>query len=388
MTGLAMLIACPEPERVELDVLNRIDELRERLRWQLHEPRRWSGSLRRLSLARAIQGSNSIEGYDARLDDAAAVALGEDPLDVGEETQRALAGHRDAMTHVLQLRQDEEFEHSTQLIKSLHFMMTSYSLANRPGLWRTGQVYVQKEDTGQIVYEGADPADVPALMRALVTRLNEERSADAGHALLYGAMAHLNLVMVHPFKDGNGRMARCLQSLVLARSGLLSPVFLSIEEYLGKNTQDYYEVLARVGQGRWSPEADARPWIRFALLAHLRQAATMLRRVDESAKLWIGMETLAAQHKLPDRCLTALFDAASGLRVRNATYRSSLRDSGEDEISFQTASRDLKSMVDAELLVATGERRNRVYTAGRDLQLLRQGIVAQRDPRDDSDPFA
>lgn len=57
---------------------------------------------------------------------------------------------------------------------------------------------------------------------------------------IQAGMAHLNLVMIHPFRDGNGRMARCLQSLVLARGGILDPVFISIEEYLGRNTQRYY----------------------------------------------------------------------------------------------------------------------------------------------------
>jgi len=85
-------------------------------------------------------------------------------------------------------------------------------------------------------------------------------------------MAHLNLVMIHPFRDGNGRMARCLQSLVLARGGVLSPMFMSIEEYLGRNTHNYYNVLAQVGGGSWQPERDTRPWIRFILTAHLRQA--------------------------------------------------------------------------------------------------------------------
>ena len=79
--------------------------------------------------------------------------------------------------------------------------------------------------------------------------------------------------MVHPFKDGNGRMARCLRSLVLAREGIpLSPVFLSIEEYLGRNTQAYPEVLAQVGDGEWQPYRESRPWIRFTLTAHLHQA--------------------------------------------------------------------------------------------------------------------
>src|SRR5687767_8009543 len=56
-----------------------------------------------------------------------------------------------------------------------------------------------------------------------------------------------------------------LQTLVLARGQIVAPVFSSIEEYLGRNTQAYYDVLAEVGQGAWNPERDARPWLRFCL---------------------------------------------------------------------------------------------------------------------------
>ena len=220
-------------------------------------------------MARAIQGSNSIEGYDAPLDDAAAVDLGEEPLDADEETRLALKGYRDAMTYVLQLAGDPAFEYSEQLLKSLHFMMASYDLQNRPGLWRAGSIYVRKEETGEVVYEGADIDDVPQLIRELVGRLNDETDPPP---MVRAGMAHLNLVMIHPFRDGNGRMARCLQTLVLAREGILSPVFCSIEEYLGRDTQTYYDVLAEVGAGSWHPERNATPWIRFILTAHLRQA--------------------------------------------------------------------------------------------------------------------
>jgi hypothetical protein len=53
-------------------------------------------------MAKAIQGSNSIEGFKATLDDAAAVEVGEQPLDADEETRLALEGYRNAMTYVLQ----------------------------------------------------------------------------------------------------------------------------------------------------------------------------------------------------------------------------------------------------------------------------------------------
>ncbi len=66
-------------------------------------------------------------------------------------------------------------------------------------------------------------------------------------------MAHLNLVMIHPFRDANGRMSRCLQTPVLAREQILAPQFSSIEEYLGRNTQSYYKVLGEVGAESWHP---------------------------------------------------------------------------------------------------------------------------------------
>jgi Fic family protein len=379
-----MLFTAPALDQRELQVLEDIAGLKERLRYQLHEPNRWYGSLRRLSFARAIQGSNSIEGYVAGLDDAAAVAVGEEPLDADEETRLALEGYRRAMTYVLQLASDEEFAYSTQLIKSLHFMMTDYSLHTRPGRWRAGAIYIRKEETGEIVYEGPDIDRVPALMEELAEYLN----GPCGDRVVQAGMTHLNLAMIHPFRDGNGRMARCLQSLVLARGKVLAPVFMSIEEYLGRNTQRYYGVLAEVGQGSWHPENDARPWLRFILTAHLRQARTMLARIRDSERLWVGLEKLVEQNRLHERVIPLLFDAAVGLRVRNATYRASMEESGDEPITEQTASRDFQRLIEAGLLEPNGERRGRYYTATPVVAQIWRQIRADRVARDDTDPFA
>jgi Fic family protein len=374
----------PDLDEVELSVLAEIDGLRTKLRWQLNEPRRWVDSLRRMQFARAVQGSNSIEGYEAALDDAAAIDLGEEPLDADEETRLALKGYRDAMTYVLQLAREAEFTYSGQLIKSLHFMMTNHDLRNRPGLWRAGSIYVRNDETGEIVYEGPDVDQVPELMRRLVEGLNEGGDAPS---LIRGGMAHLNLVMIHPFRDGNGRMGRCLQTLVLAREKILSPHFCSIEEYLGRNAEDYYAVLGRVGGGAWHPERDARPWIRFILAAHLRQARTLLRRVKETEQLWDRLERSVKRLGLPERTVPVLWDAAMGYRVRNATYRAMFNESPDEAISEAVASRDLRQLVELGLLVPRGEKRGRFYLRSRELWDMRQEIIKARDRRDDSDPF-
>lgn len=375
------LFSTPVLGERELAVLAQVEDLRGNLRSRLHEPRRWFGSLRRVSMARAIQGSNSIEGFRATLDDAAAVEMGEQPLDADEETRLALEGYRNAMTYVLQVAPEPDFTYSVQLLKSLHFMMTAYDLKNRPGRWRSGAIYVHKESTGEVVYEGPDTDDVPVLIDQLVGRLN---GRDETPTMVQAAMAHLNLVMVHPFRDGNGRMARCLQTMVLAREGVLAPVFSSVEEYLGADTQAYYDVLALVGDGHWQPERDALPWVRFILTAHLRQARTVLRRVKETERLWADLEKIAERRSLPDRVIPALYDAAIGFRVRRATYRAV----DKDEITQQTASRDLHHLVEIGLLVPQGEKRGRYYLAGPELHGIRKAILDARDPRDNSDPFA
>jgi Fic family protein len=379
-----MLFETPEPQEIELQVLGEIEDLKQNLRWQLTEPRRWSGSLRRMQFARAVQGSNSIEGFNAPLDDAAAIDLGEEPLDATEEARLALKGYRDAMTFVLQLANEPSFHYGEQLLKSLHFMMTNYDLKNRPGLWRPGYIYVRNDETDQVVYEGPDIEEVPGLMRELVKQL--EVPADSP-PMVKAAMAHLNLAMIHPFRDGNGRMARCLQTLVLAREGVLAPIFCSVEEYLGRNTLAYYQVLAQVGAGSWHPERDARPWVRFILAAHVRQAKTVLRRVKESEQLWDRLERVINWSRLPDRTIPVLWDAAMGFRVRNATYRA-IREQMEEPISEAVASRDLRLMVEAGYLVPKGEKRGRYYLASEELVLLRREIIDARDPQDDSDPFA
>jgi len=378
-----MIFRTPELRDDEHHVSKLIAELRDDLRDRVAEPRRWAGTLRRMAFARAVQGSNSIEGYNASLDDVVAAVEGEPTLGADEETQLALSGYRDAMTYVLQVADDEMLEVDEGLLKSLHFMMIKHDLGKNPGRWRPGPIFVRNEQTETIVYEGAPRDDVPALIAEMLSELEGNEAP----VLVKAAMAHLNLTMIHPFSDGNGRMARCLQTLVLARDRVVAPIFSNIEEFLGRNTGAYYAVLEEVGAGSWNPHRDARPWIRFCLRAHYMQIRTMLRRRQETEDLWNACAGLAEGKGLPERCATALVDVAYGLRIRRGSYRKAVEGGTGEEISEQTATRDLQAMVDRDLLEPVGERRARYYLAGIEPARLRQEIVAARPPQTGNDPF-
>ena len=355
-----MFIA-PQLDPEELLVRAEIQRLNDELKFHLRQGNRWTGALRRTTFARNVQGSNSIEGINASVDDIDAIAAGEKPPTVDEETEKALAGYQLAMTYVLQLAKGD-FDIDVSLLRSLHFMVGSYDITKWPGRFREGPVYVVQEHTGDIVHEGAPADQVGLLIRELTESISREEDN-----LIAAAMAHLNFVLVHPFKDGNGRMARVFQSLVLAADGEYSPIFMTIEEYLGRRTQAYYDVLATVGQGDWSaaiydPEL-AKPWIRFMLTAHLNQALERKQRIASAGEAAMKMEELVSASSLPERTTQALYSAMFGGSVTRARYMASVEEAGEP-VSEQTASRDLGALARTGLLIAHGDKRGRRYSPG------------------------
>ncbi len=329
-------------------------------------------------LARAIRGSNSIEGYVVDEDDAAAALDDEAPLSADQRTFAEIRGYRQALGYVLQMATDAHFVFDTSGLRSMHYMMLAHDLSKSPGQYRTGPIFVHDERTDRRVYEGPDAGLVPQLVEELAGRLRDELETDP---IVRAAMAHLNFAMIHPFRDGNGRMARALQTLVLSREAIVEPAFSSIEEWLGHNTDDYYRVLLATGQGAWHPENDASLWVSFNLRAHHMQAQTVAQRFDEASAIWQELDRITEAHHLPERVTDLLYEAVLGYRLRRGGY---VKLSGIEE---RTASRDLAQLVDTELLRGIGERRGRYYVAGPVLNDVRERSRDNRRPLVDPYPW-
>ncbi|NJO12830.1 MAG: Fic family protein [Gammaproteobacteria bacterium] len=373
---MIMLFQTPQIPANYAHVIEKIENARKRLRYAISDNlNRWTGFLARMSYARAIHGTNSMEGINATFEDAVAVVDGEEPLDPEDQDKAALVGHREAMDYVIQLSKEPNFQHNEGTLLGLHYMMMKYDFSKFPGRYRPGPVHVTHIPTNEIVYEGPDHALVPGLMAELIVSLNEKNGTNP---IIRAAMAHLNLTMIHPFRDGNGRMARALQTFVLAREGILDPRFSSIEEYVGKHSQHYYDVLAEVGKGQYNPQRNALPWIKFCLRAHYSQVNLFVRRMQELDRVWQEFEKLITSRGLPDRTINALIKACIKLPIRNPSYRK------DAEVSAQVAKRDLKALVDAKLLIPQGVKRGRVYVGSPEVIAIRQQNLL---PVDDDDPF-
>ena len=181
-------------------------------------------------------------------------------------------------------------------------------------------------------------------MDALVQSLHTGVNSDP---VVRSAMAHLNLVMIHPFRDGNGRMARALATLVLTRSDIGEPEFSSIEEWLGANTEDYYSVLAHTGHGSWQPAR------RRAPLADVQPPRPPHAGPDGSAPRRRGRGDLERSRPAPHGTRPSRPHDGGDVRRRSRLPRAPGGYIKRAEVTEQTATRDLAALTSAGILTAT-----------------------------------
>ncbi|MFF4237035.1 Fic family protein [Actinomadura geliboluensis] len=334
--------------------------MRDALRHQVrNSPSRWTHGLRKFLTADAVAASNSIEGIKVATVDVEDLLEGERDVEVSEEDREETLAYQRMMTYIQSLHDAEDFSYSKGLLNALHWLLQGHRhTARKPaGQWRRRPVYVtDARDPSIAAYTAPDEKDVPALMAELIDWLNAD---DGAHPLIRAAMAHLHLVSVHPWADGNGRMSRSLQTLMIAREGVLAPEFSSIEAWLGRpgNTWEYYRELADRG-ATYLPDQDVSSWIRFNLTAYHQQAQTVRGRLDRAGRVWTALAAFTRRTGRDERTVSALHDVAMSGRVRRLRYEHA------EGLSLQQAQRDLRDLVAAEILAPVGRTRARYYKAG------------------------
>jgi Fic family protein len=344
--------------------LSELDALHQRLGREVATPAAWMGALRRLAQTLAVEGSTSIEGFHVPHDEALAIVTGGAAVDSSDENRMAVACYARAMDHVGAMADDPSFRWLDRVLLDLHFDACRFQRDRSPGRWRTGPIGVTGGD-GRIVYQAPEASEVPGLMHEVIEWL--EHGDREAHVAVRAAMAHLHVVSVHPFRDGNGRVSRIVQSLVLARDGIVSPEFASIDEHLSTHTSEYYEALRRLqGAGRYDPTRDARSWVMFCVDAHLQQARRRLAQIRQAAERWDRLKRLVEERGWPDRLVIALEQALIG-----GTDRS--RYAGEADVAAVTATGDLRRLLDAGLLVSSGGGRATRYAPS---DALRAAVVS------------
>jgi hypothetical protein len=342
-----VLFVTPKLSRDMERRIEALDQRRAALGARVETPTPWIGTLRREVRAESAASSIAIEGFT-------------DPEGADSE---ALTAYARAMEHVAIMAGDAGFRWYDRVILDLHFDACGFQRDQRPGLWRDHPIGVTNPSGSGMAYVAPDAQDVPKLMGQVVTWL-QKGDADA-HQVVRAAMAHLHVASVHPFSDGNGRVSRIVQSLVLAREGILAPEFGSIEEHLSQHTAAYYAVLQQVQGGSYQPDRDATPWVEFCVAAHLEQVDRRTEQLEAAAHRWQFLEELVAGRGWPERLVIALERSLVG-GLERAAY------AAEADISLPTASGDLRRLADAGLVIQQGRTRSTRYVA---TALLREQLA-------------
>jgi Fic family protein len=355
-----MIFQTPTLSREMSKQLEELNVLRGKLGTEVTTRSRWMGSLRRQVRASSIESSTSIEGFSVSPEEALALTTGRQSPNQEDEDRQAVACYSRAMDHVGTMAIDPSFRWLDRVLLDLHFETCYFQRDKDPGLWRRGPIGVTGAD-GSLEYRGPAGDEVVKLMDEVLAWLaRDEPGVDV---VVKAAMAHLNVISVHPFRDGNGRVSRIVQSLVLARGGRGSPEFFSIEEYLRDHTREYYAALRETQGGSYQPERDATRWVAFCLQAHLVQARQRLAQIERAAARWQRLEEIVEGRGWPDRMVTALEQSLLG-----GTDRS--RYGEEADVSPATASADLRRLLDAGLVEPHGRTRNLSYAASDDLRAV------------------
>jgi Fic family protein len=355
-----MIYRSPPDAALKAD-LAAFDELRDELGDQASIAGQWLGTLRRQWRAASAESSIEIEGFHVPEDETLAIASGNEPTEPTEPTDEdrmALSSYARAMDHVGVMSDDPVFRWADRVVLDLHFDACYFQKDKEPGQYRRRGIEVTSPDGGPPAYVGPPAEQVPLLMEEIMDWL-DHGDPDA-HLIVRAAMAHLHLVSVHPFRDGNGRISRIVQSLVLARGGSLAPEFVSIEEYLGSNTSAYYAALQAVQGGSFEPERDAMPFVRLCVKAHVAQARRRLGQLAKAGARWAYLEELVEQRGWPDRLVIAL-EQSLFQGTDRAVYVA------EADVSAPTASSDLRRLLDAGLIRQQGRGPATRYVASEQL---------------------
>lgn len=306
-------------------------------------------TLRETAMIASTESSNRIEGVSAphhRIEDL--VVRRDRPRNRSEQE---IAGYRDVLATI-----HANWEHmafTPDLVLQLHRDLYQF-VPGRGGRWKTAQNQITErlaDGTVRVRFDPVPPHRTAAATETLHDRLQVEWESRAVDRLLLIGAYVLDFLCIHPFLDGNGRMARVLTLLLLYRAGYGVGRYVSLEQVVEETREGYYDSLFASSEGWHESDHSLLPWWEYFLGVAVLEA---YRRLDER----VGSVTsrrgakqqmvIVAIRRLPERFRYAdVARACPGVSrptIRRAMVK--LRDAGEIELLRKGRDAEWRKLVD------------------------------------------
>lgn len=259
--------------------------------------------------------------------------------------------HTDGLVEILI---DSSFNHEALTEKRLHGWHNALFPTGYSGMHKIDVAKYRSEEMSVVSGRGRNekthyiaPPDNTLLdeMNHFFTYINTSKD----NPYIKSAIAHLWFVIIHPYDDGNGRIARAITNYILAKELRFDHKYFSISSAVKEDKKNYYDILERMNRLLYNREYDFTPWIVWhtnMINNAINISLDTIKIVVDKAKFWDRARSLNLNEK-QTKVLNKLLDAGEGEfegGLTNKKYRSI---TGTTQI---TASRHIKDLVEKGLL--------------------------------------
>jgi len=253
--------------------------------------------LREQAIIQSVESSNRIEGVTIPADRLRPVVLGKvKPRDRSEEE---LAGYRQAMDWIFSRKRKVSV--IPAVIQRLHTLAQG-GFSGDAGEWKKRDneiIEILPNGERKIRFVPTSAKDTPKTMDALCRNYREACDDQHLPPLLNVATFVFDLLCIHPFRDGNGRVSRLATTLLLQAHGFQVTRYVSLERLIEQSKEDYYGVLAECSQGWHEGKNDLLPWWNYFLSTFRRAYKEFERQMESTearpAKSDLVRQTVLAQ---------------------------------------------------------------------------------------------
>jgi len=211
------------------------------------------------------------------------------------------------------------------------------------------QVVSNKKYQDVVHYEAPLPQDVPEQIAEFLSWLNDDNE----NPLIKAAIAHLWFVIIHPFDDGNGRLARTITEMMLARTENTSFRFYSMSSQIQKEKKDYYTVLEKTTTGSLNITLWLE-WFFGCLERAIENSDEIIGKVLSKATFW-RKYALDITNEMQREIINRLMDGFVGNMTSGKVAKIF-------KVSQDTATRLLKDLTERGFLSVQGAGRSTHYT--------------------------
>lgn len=215
--------------------------------------------------------------------------------------------------------------------------------AHHEGAWRDGRAVVFDHFTQEVMHEGPPPGEVEPRIAGMFQWLNGKLDAGDPPYVLAG-VAHYGITDIHPFADGNGRVARLFQTALLIRAGVLPGRMFSFERYYAEDRPAYYAALRSVRERTFNMEV----WLDY----FLRGVAEEYERV--AATIADLSELMPGGGRAPLQLSATQQQALTALRLQGRREFSRREYEDVSGLSRSSANEDLRALTTHGILVVRG----------------------------------